>query len=457
MAVPIDYDNPDNGVATLAVIRIRATGAKTGSLVVNPGGPGGSGVEAAAAIVRDLTAPVREHFDFVGFDPRGVGYSRPAVRCLTDAEIDRYHADPVLDYVPDGLPGVDYSPGGVAKNEAALMGVVQRCVDTTGKDFLAHVGTADVVKDLDALRAALGDDKLSYIGFSYGTLIGGLYAEAYPNRVRAMVLDGVMDPSVEPIDRWLGQATAIQVAFNDYAADCARSTDCPLGTDPAKAVEVYRSLVDPLTKQPARAKDPRGVSYFNALIATVSAMYSPAAWDQLTKGLTALTRGDQADDLLVLADELTGRGDDGHYSNLQDAFTAVECRDEAFPKDPESWVEANKRLRDAAPFQTAGEFTGSAPRGICAFWPVGATQQPKRYSAPGVAPVLVVSTTHDPSTPYQEGVSVAEQLGGSLLTVEATQHTAAFYGHACVDDIVTAYLVDLVLPPPGARCVSETE
>jgi pimeloyl-ACP methyl ester carboxylesterase len=452
LAVPIDYGQPEKGVATIALFRVRATGSKIGSLIVNPGGPGVSGVFLAADMARGVPTQVRERFDLVGFDPRGVGFSRPALRCLSDADIDRYRATDFVDYNPNGTPGVDYSPEGVARNEEALKHVVDACVSKIGKDVLASVGTVNVVKDLDSLRAALGDEKLTYLGYSYGTMIGGLYAEAYPGNVRAIILDGVMDPTAAPLDAAVDQAAAFQLAFNDYAADCAKSPDCPLGTDPGKAVQVYRSLVEPLVAHPAATTDPRGLSYKDAVVGTWSAFYSRADWELLTKGLTQLRNGEKPDALLANGDFYYDRSRDGRYSNYSDAYTAITCADQAYPTDTQSWVDADKRLRDLSPFQSFGSFTGHAPKGICAFWPVAATNKPHRLSAPGLPPILVISTTHDPATPYQDGVDVADQLGATVLTVEGTQHTAAFSGDKCVDDIATRYLVDLILPAPGARC-----
>ncbi|HXL59499.1 MAG TPA: alpha/beta hydrolase [Mycobacterium sp.] len=442
LAVPIDYGKPESGVATIALIRFRATRAKIGSLLLNPGGPGGSGVQFAAGILSDLPSQLHERFDIVGFDPRGVGRSRPAVWCNSDAENDRERAD----------PQVDYSPAGVAHIEGITKGFVQQCVDRAGKQFLENVGTASAVKDMEAIRAALGDDKLTYVGFSYGTELGTQYAEAYPQRVRALVLDGAVDPSVDPMDSVVRQAQGFQKAFNDFAADCAKSPDCPLGTDPAKAVDVFHSLVNPLVEKPAATDDPRGLSYQDAITAVTSSLYSPGLWDKVTSGLTALRKGADASDLLDLADSYWGRDADGRYDNSSDAFNAITCVDNPFPTDPPPWVASDKQRRDISPWDSYGTFTGDAPRGVCAFWPVPATGRPHRASASGGPPILVISTTHDPATPYTDGVHLAEQLKARLLTVEGTQHTAAFTGDTCVDDIVVAYLIDLTLPPADARC-----
>ena len=441
IAVPIDYAQPDGAQATLALIRFPATGEKIGSLIINPGGPGESGIEAAASLLEGLAPDVRQRFDLVGFDPRGVGASTPAVWCNSDADNDKMRADPM----------VDYSPEGVERIEGLTKEFVQRCVDKMGNDFLANIGTASVAKDLDALRAAVGDEKINYLGYSYGTRIGAAYAEAFPDKVRTMVLDGAVDPNADPIQADIDQAEAFQEAFNDFAADCATDSDCPLGTDPAKAVEVYRDLVDPLVDEPLNTKDPRGLSYGDAIVGTIMALYSPNLWQHLTRGLSEMTEGG-GDTMLALADMYMRRDPQGRYTNATDARVAVNCVDQPPIKDRGKVVDEDRRLREVAPFMSYGDFTGHAPLSTCAFWPVPPTTTPHAASAPGLPPTLVISTTGDPATPFQAGVDLAKQLGAVLLTFNGTQHTVAFQGEQCVDDYVAAYLVDLKLPPPGATC-----
>ncbi|WP_197040181.1 alpha/beta hydrolase [Mycobacterium sp. URHB0044] len=441
LSVPVDYAKPDGDVAQIAMIRFKATGNKIGSLIVNPGGPGESGVDAAASIVGTMPESVRDRFDLVGFDPRGVGKSTPAVWCNSDADNDRLRAD----------PQVDYSPEGVAHIESETKEFVQRCVDKMGKEFLANVGTASVVKDLDAMRASLGDKQLNYLGYSYGTRIGSLYAESYPHNVRSMILDGAVDPNADPIESNIRQAAAFQKAFDDYAADCATKPTCPLGTDPSKAVDVYHSLVDPLVEKPASTKDPRGLSYGDALVGTILPLYSPNLWRHLTQGLTELRRGD-GDTMLALADLYMGRDGEGHYNNSTDVRVAVNCVDEPPITDRDKTIDEDRRARQAAPFMSYGEFTGHAPLSTCAFWPVPPSSTPHEIKVSGLPPILVVSTTHDPATPYQAGVDLAKQLGGSVLTFEGTQHTVVFQGNRCVDDIAAKYLIDVTVPPPGAKC-----
>lgn len=441
ITVPVDYAKPDGAVAHLALIRFPATGQKIGSLVINPGGPGESGVDGAASTVGSLPSDVRERFDLVGFDPRGIGSSKPAVRCNSDADEDAARAD----------PQVDYSPAGIAHVESTEKQYVQRCVDKMGKEFLANVGTASVVEDLDSLRAALGDDELTYLGYSYGTFIGSAYAEAYPDKVRAMILDGAVDPNADSVQSSIDQAAGFQKAFNDFAADCAKKSTCPLGTDPGKAVGAFRRLVDPLVAKGAPTEDPRGLGYSDALTGTIMALYSPDLWKHLTDGLTELSR-DHGDTLLVLADVYENRDEQGHYSNSNDANSAIGCVDGPPTTDRAKVIEQDRRVRQVAPFMAYGPFTGRAPLSACTFWPVPPTSTPHQLAIPGLAPTLVVSTTNDPATPYQAGVKLAKELNGGLLTYAGTQHTVVFEGQSCVDDYAAKYLIDLAVPPVGAKC-----
>jgi pimeloyl-ACP methyl ester carboxylesterase len=441
LTVPVDYSKPDGDSAHLELIRFPATGKKIGSLLINPGGPGGSGVDAAVGFVQALPPEVRAKFDFVGFDPRGVGSSTPTLRCNSDADNDAQRAD----------PEVDYSPTGIAHIEDTEKKFIQRCVDKMGPEFLANVGTATVVKDLDAIREALGDDKLTYLGYSYGTAIGTAYAEAYPDKVRAMILDGAVDPNQDSIQASINQTAGFQKAFNDFAADCAKTPECPLGTDPAKVVDVFHGLIDPLVDKPVPTGNGRPLGYSDALTGTQMALYSPTLWRQLREGLSELV-SQKGDALLDLADQYLERDPQGHYSNSTDALIAINCVDHPPVTDRAKVADEDRQVREVAPFLSYGQFTGAAPLDTCAFWPVPATTTPHTASAPGLPPTLVVSTTNDPATPYQSGVNLAHQLGAGLLTYKGTQHTVVFQGEACVDDAAATYLVDVKLPPPDTTC-----
>jgi len=438
VTVPLDYDAPDGATAQIAVSRLAARDDRIGALLVNPGGPGGSGLSTAlAAAGTDLA----DRFDIVGFDPRGIGSSTPAVRCLTAGEID---AERALD---DG----DRSPAGIEEAEKRNREYAQSCAERTGTEVLAHVGTADVVRDMDVIRAVLGDDGFNYLGYSYGTRLGTVYAETFPDRVRAMVLDGAIDPEQDPVDEIVLQAEGFQKAFDDFAASCATRRECALGTDPDRAVARFRQLVDPLIGDPADTADPRGLSHRDAITGVQQALYSQALWGSLRSGLAELADG-RGDTLLLLADLYEGRQDDGTYSNVTDAFNAVRCIDDQPITDRAVAAELDVRYRQAAPFLDDGRGTGEAPLDVCAFWPVPSAGDPHTPHVPGLAPVLVVSTTGDPATPYRAGVDLARQLGGALVTFEGTQHTVVLDGERCVDDVVTSYFIDLAVPDTDPHC-----
>jgi pimeloyl-ACP methyl ester carboxylesterase len=435
--VPRSYDDPTGPTVDLAVIRVPAEGQRIGSLFVNPGGPGASAVDTVAGMAGALTgSPINEHFDFIGFDPRGVGHSTPELRCRTDAEFDAWRREPM----------VDYSPAGVAHIEALYRDLAQKCADRMGTDFLASMGTREAAHDMETIRRVLGDEKINYLGFSYGTEIGTAYVSQYGDHVRAMVLDGAIDPSIDPVTKSINQMSAFQQAFTDYAADCALSPDCPLGQDPAQWVNRYHQLVNPLAIRPAPTSDPRGLSYADAITGTFNALYTKNLWKYLTSGLLGLQRGTDPVDLLLLADDYQGRDAAGHYRNTQDTFHAVRCVDAPAATDPAVAAAADRRIRELAPFAAHGQFTGFAPRDICAFWPVPATSAP--HEAPPAPPgsVVVVSTTHDPATPYEAGINLARQLQAPLITFEGTQHTVVFNGHECVDTAIVDYLIDGVVP-----------
>ena len=442
MQAPVDYTQPQGKQVSLSLLRRPASGTKTGSLVVNPGGPGGSGMDTAADLSYMVAnGPLGQHFDLVGFDPRGVGASEPAVVCQTGPENDAQRKD----------VDVDTSPAGIAKTEQEEKDYVSKCAQRVSPDVLEHVGTREVAQDMDVLRSVLGDEKLTYLGYSYGTRLGTAYAEAFPGNVRALVLDGAVDPTADPIQELIRQGQGFQGAFDAFAADCAKQPGCPLGADPKGAVLRYRVLVNPLITSPATTRDPRGLSYADAQTGVLQALYSPQLWSALRAGLTQLASG-SGDTLLALADLYEGRNADGTYANTIDAFNAVRCVDAPPLTNRTANDQAAAQYRAVAPFLDDGHGTGAAPLDACAFWPVPSTAAPHVVHAPGVPPTMVISTTGDPATPYAAGVDLAQQLGARLLTFKGNQHTVALQGEDCVDKAVTSYLVDLKLPAEGATC-----
>ncbi|TQJ04975.1 alpha/beta hydrolase [Amycolatopsis cihanbeyliensis] len=446
LRVPLDYAEPGGEEITLGLLRHRAGNpdARIGSLVLNPGGPGASGMVAAAGIgVQARKGALAQRFDLVGFDPRGVGASRPQVECLTDAQRDADRAD-------DGE--TDGSPRGVAEQEAEARDFIAGCVRHTehGERMLANLGTRDVVKDMDVLRSALGDEKLSYVGYSYGTRIGYTYAEAFPSRVRAMVLDGAVDPEQDALESTLAQVAGFGVAFGEFVDWCVQRQDCALGSDPAGATGAYQDLVRPLIDNPIEVGDGRRLSYEDATTGTIQALYAEQFWEKLNTGLAEVRQG-SGKTLMELADRYNQRDENGHYASTQDAFTAINCVDHPKITDKDAILAAQREMAKSAPFLDDGRPDGAA-LDACAFWPVPSTSEPGLPRVDGVPSPLVVSTTNDPATPYEAGVNLARAMDGALVTFEGTQHTVFLQGNECVDGAGTAYLVDGTLPAEGTRC-----
>ncbi|MGW5054272.1 alpha/beta hydrolase [Actinokineospora sp. NPDC004072] len=431
LTVPLDYAKPEGRTITIGVLRIPAAGERRGSVVVNPGGPGVSGMVAAVSLAPRFTRTrLGESYDLVGFDPRGIGVSEPQIRCLTDAEADADRLEPAEDTV--------------AEVEAENREYAAKCAQRSGgTDVLANMGTRDVVRDIDVLRSALGEEKLTYLGYSYGTRIGTAYAEAFTGNVRAMVLDGAVDPLADPVEQAIGQAKGFEQALDAFFAQCA---DCRIG-DPdalAKAVEALED--DPL---PVGA---RALSASDAVTGVASALYDDQLWPILQQALNGLADGDGTQ-LLLLADLYLGRDRDGSYSNSNDALIAVRCVDEPRITDRAELERVAAEIAEA----TKGSFlTGAEPplpaRDVCAFWPAPNTAQPHQPKVDGLPQVLVISTTGDPATPYQAGVNLAKALDARLVTYDAVQHTAFLQRIPCVDDIGVAYLLDLTLPAEDVTC-----
>jgi len=444
LQVPLDYGQPDGPPAKISVLRRKASvpAQRIGSLVINPGGPGASGTSAAAGISQQIDNSVlAQRFDLIGFDPRGVGASQPAIKCYTPAERDADRLDVV----------VDTSPAGVARQENKEKDYDSMCAQRSGGDqVLLNVGTRDAAKDVDILRASLGDQKLTFLGYSYGTELGTAYAEGFAQNVRAMVLDGAVDPAQDEIDRQIAQVASFQHAFDAFGAWCTARPDCPLGTNPATTTRNYRQLVLPVIEHPVALADGRKMSYTDTLVGTIQALYSPRLWSALRRGLRELQTG-QGRIMMLLADVYYTRQADGSYSYALDALTAINCQDMRRITDPAVALQISKRMIEAAPFQDNGH--GPSPaRDYCAFWPTPNTSAPHVPHTPGLPQVVVISVTGDPATPYQAGVNLAKYLNARLLTVQGTQHTVALQGNNCVDDMVNSYFTDLAVPPEGAQC-----
>ena len=462
LTVPLAYADPTGPTVTVGVLRRVATdpAGRIGSLVIDPGGPGGSGMsftanEAAstdpgkATAATATIAALNARFDLVGIDPRGVGSSVPAVQCETDAEKD---ADRRIDARSRTAADVAAATARLKKQAAECEANTGKSQGIDGKTFLANVGTRDVARDLDVLRAALGDAKLTYLGFSYGTKIGWEYAEQFPGNVRAILFDGDLSPIRDPATLLVNEYKAFQSAFDSFAQWCAlRGPLCPLGTDPAKALGIYQSLVRPLLDHPVPVGDGRTMSFTDATVGTTQALYDNSLRPALAQGLTDLKAG-KGDYLMALADEYDERDSRGHYSNAQEALYAVDCVDGPTTSDPAVITKLNAALAAAAPFLASGDPAG-ALADLCSVWPVPPTLFLHRLQITGLPKTLVISTTGDPATPYADGVELASEIGATLLTVKAVRHTSYLNsGDQCTNDIGTAYLITLALPAAGTTC-----
>ncbi|WP_418958334.1 alpha/beta hydrolase [Streptomyces tritici] len=442
LRAPLDYAKPGGGDVKLAVSRVRATGPgkRLGSLLVNPGGPGGSAVgylQGYAGI--GYPAPVRARYDIVAVDPRGVARSEP-VECLTGPQMDAYTQ---VDTTPDDA-------GETSALAASFRTFADGCAKRAGK-VLPHVSTVEAARDMDILRAVLGDERLTYVGASYGTFLGATYAELFPKRTGRLVLDGAMDPSLPAAELNRDQTAGFETAFQAFAADCVEVADCPLGTgSPQAATARMRAFFRELDAKPVPTGEGRELGEALATTGVIAAMYDEAAWPQLREALTRAMDGEGAA-LLALADSYYEREADGTYSNLMYANAAVNCLD--LPPAFAGPAEAQKAVPS---FEKASPVFG---RGLawaaltCTYWPAPATGRPHRITAEGAPPLLVVGTTRDPATPYKWARSLAAQLSsGVLLTYDGDGHTAYGRGSDCIDTAINAYLLEGTPPPAGKRC-----
>ena len=426
VVVPLDYSEPEGRTIELFVTRAPATGDRIGPLFVNPGGPGGSAVEFAAALSAYIPESVSERFDIVGVEPRGLDGSG-SFECGVDYT-QLYSIDPTVEDAADRNALID---------QAATF--AEECQRRAG-EVLPHVGTRDVARDLDAVRAAMGDEQLSYYGASYGTAIGQVYADLFPDRIRAMVLDAVVDLGVSGLELATDQAAGFEVALARFADYCTTSGTCRTG-DTIAAVDQVRALAEQPGGIPARgAGRPAGPGEVNLGLA--DALYSETAWATLDRALADALAGDGSG-LVELADQYLSIGD-------FDVYFAVNCLDFAWPAgDPDAFLSAAKAAGTASPH--FGEaLTTDYLR--CVDWPVAPDPIPA-ITAPGTPPIVVISTTGDPATPYEGGVAVAHRLeSGVLITNEGEGHGAVPGGNSCISALFAAYLIDLNVPDDGTVC-----
>ena len=419
-------------VATIAVSRVRAKGKRWGGMLINPGGPGGSGLNMAGSLASPASAAkILDHFDLVGFDPRGIGSSGPNLKCISNEDFDQKRT----------FGEATFTRQAVAYQNQQNRAYMNGCIRNVGATFLAHMGTRDVVRDMDVIRAAIGDEKLTYIGYSYGTFLGSQYAEAFPNKVRALVLDGVVDPTEDSVESAINQGRGFQKSFDAWAQWCVKTGACPLGDNPAKATEEFHKLVWPLQKKPAGTlMKGRLLSWSDSVYAVIGALYTDTAWPLLKLGLQQLKLKAGGDILLALSDSYYGRSLDGAYTNTQDVFQAVLCMDHEATGHARQ-VDMTRRYVKEMRFADPGGAVEDAPIDLCSMWPAHHTIKSHKSTARSNGNILVVSTTGDPATPYQSGVQLAHDMNAPLLTYVGEGHCAALRGHSCVDRYVGDFIV----------------
>jgi pimeloyl-ACP methyl ester carboxylesterase len=437
--VPVDYANLQGDTVDLAVNRRRADGdAPAGSILVNPGGPGSSGVDYLPQAVAQMGPSVLERYDVVGFDPRGVGKSDP-IECLDTEGVDALLA---ADPTPDDAAEVD-------KAAALLEALGDECARAAGP-LLPHLSTTEVARDLDVLRAVLGDDRLSYYGASYGTFIGALYAELFPKRVGRLVLDGALDPALNLEQLNQQQAAGFETALTAYLESCVSAADCPLGSDVDSARRRVSEFLDALDADPLPTSGDRELTEGLGLYGVSLPLYVPQLWSLLNQALDqAITDGDGSM-LLSFADLYWHRTDDGYSDNLAQAIYAVNCLDNPTDATEASITASLPEFEQASP--TFGRVFAWSQLG-CAQWPVEAESPTPAIDGAGAAPILVVGTTRDPATPYAWAQALAEQLESAvLLTRDGDGHTAYGQGNDCIDSAIDAYLSRGTAPRDGSRC-----
>ena len=437
LRVPLDYAEPTGREISISVLKVPATSPadRIGSLLVNPGGPGVSGVDYAAA--SGLGAELRRVFDVVGFDPRGVGESTP-LRCSSDAELDALLAS---DPDPD-------SPAEARRSDALITQFGDGCVRRSGA-LAAHISTQEGARDMDVLRAAVGDAKLSYFGFSYGTLLGATYAGLFPQRVGRMVLDGAVDPSLSSVQTGLVSAGGFDTALRAYVAHCVDQGGCFLGATVDQGLTRIQKFLDEVDAKPLPGAGARRLTEGYAVLGIWQPLYYRSEWSLLDSSLKAAFAGNGAP-LLSLADYYTDRGPSGFRDNSVDLLYAVNCLDQ------DDGVPSSRVPSLLPEFEKVSKTWGrifAYGAALCAAWPVHSGHKPAAIHAKGSAPIMVVGTTRDPATPVEQARSLARQLDNAVLvTRNGDGHLAYHKGNSCVDTTIESYLVSGKVPRKDVHC-----
>lgn len=435
---PLSWEDPDAGDIDLALTRLPASGEKTGSLLTNPGGPGASGVEFLASAAGMIGGRVKESYDLIGFDPRGVA-SSSAVTCFDDKRKD----ESLSRDFPD-------TEAGRKDLRAEYKAWADACEKNSG-DLLGHVDTQSAARDMDMLRAVLGDEKLNYLGYSYGTQLGATYAGLFPKQVGRLVLDGAVDTTLGPGEISEQQAVGFENALRAYVEDCQGGKGCPLTGSVDDGMRQVRALMDRALEQPLPTDEDRRLTQTLMFYGIAVTLYNDESWPYLTDALAEAVESGTGNQLLFLADFYNDRNADGTFANNSaEAFRAVNCLDSREEPDAAAMQAQIERLKASAP--TMGTFFGYGGL-VCADWPYPVVEQEFDVHASGAAPIVVIGTTNDPATPYVWAQGLAKALdSGVLVTWEGEGHTAYGRSNDCVADAVDDYLVDGTVPKDGLSC-----
>jgi pimeloyl-ACP methyl ester carboxylesterase len=440
VTVPIDYRDPSGATIELALEKLPAAdpGNVIGPLVVNPGGPGAPGTDYAEQAPLAFRSQLLDRFDVVGFDPRGTGDSAP-VDCLSDEELGAYLAgDPEPD---DAAEGREYAE----RQRAFFAGCVARSDALVG-----HVTTIETARDLDVIRAALGQPTLTYFGASYGTKLGATYAELFPKKVGRLVLDGAVDVSLPSRELSLSQAGGFETALRSYVDNCTRVTDdCFLGDTVDEGMQTISDLLDQIEAEPLPTSQGRELTIGTAFYGIVAPLYNRDNWTLLSQGLGQAMDGNGST-LLLLADFYASREGDTYADNSAESIQAINCLDDPYAIDPSEVPAQYADFEAESP--TFGRVFAWGLVG-CLGIQVESTEKPLEIRGEGAAPIVVTGTTRDPATPYEWAVALSDQLvSGVLITRDGDGHTAYNMGNECVDVAVEAYLIEGQVPEDGRRC-----
>ncbi|MEP6479308.1 MAG: alpha/beta hydrolase [Rhodoglobus sp.] len=448
VSAPVNWASPADGSIDLAVVRHAASGGTSmGSLLVNPGGPGGSGFDfVQQGLSYAVSQNLIDNYDIVGWDPRGVGQSTP-VTCFTDDKDRDESLYGTFDSPYDTQGWIDELTVAEAKFAAA-------CEKNTG-ELLGNVDSASTARDMDLIRALLGDAKLNYLGYSYGTYLGTMYAELFPEKVGRMVLDGAIDPLVGDFDALKTQMAGFDSALKAYMAFCLDSEGCPFTGDLDTALSQVRGVLDTVDAQGLVNDDGRKLDSATVGTAIAENLYSESYWPDMTQMFVDLQQGDPSS-AFVNADYYNSRNSDGSYSgNSVEVYEAVNCVDGDFASDPASTLDRIAEIDAAAPI--LGKYFAyddfAVLDTVCSEWPAKPATLPTKFDAPGSPAILVIGTTNDPATPYAQSVSLAGQLSkGVLITHEGEGHTVYNQGVSCIDDTVDDYFVKGTVPTEDPMC-----